>query len=126
MTKRNLFTFITASAAVLFLTLSFGQAAYASSFKQQYRGDRGMWIQDLNGRWWYQYDNGSYPSNTWYKDGGEWYFFESDGYMAANKWISGKDGWFYVDGSGKMLRNTTIDGKWYVNDRGAWVDPEKR
>lgn len=125
MIKRHLLSLATIGATAMLLTLSFGQVAYAKNFKQQYRGERGMWIQDLNNRWWYQYDNGEYPKNTWYKDGGEWYFFESDGYMAANKWVSGKDGWFYVDGSGKMLRNTMIDG-YYVNDRGAWVDPDKR
>ncbi len=124
MKKRVLRNVVRMSACALLLSLSLSSTVFA--FIKQERGDKGMWIQESNGRWWYQYSTGGYPANTWIKDGGEWYYFESDGWMASARWIqSGSDGWFYVDGSGKMLRNTTIDGKWYVNDRGAWVDPNK-
>lgn len=121
--KKNLSKYVKLSSLALILSLTFGQTAFA--FVRQEPGDRGMWILENNGRWWYQYGTGGYPTSTWIRDNGEWYYFESDGWMAASRWISGKDGWFYVDGSGKMRRNELIDGKWYVNDRGAWVDPSK-
>ena len=119
--KKGLISTIALGAVVL----SIAGAGNAYAFKQQYRGDNGMWIQENNTRWWYQYDNGSYARNTWVKDGGSWYYFYNDGWMAANAWIATGNGWFYVDRSGAMLRNTTTPDGYYVNDRGAWVDPSK-
>ncbi len=119
--KKGLISTIALGAVVL----SIAGAGNAYAFKQQYRGDNGMWIQENNTRWWYQYDNGSYARNTWVKDGGNWYYFYNDGWMAANAWIATGNGWFYVDRSGAMLRNTTTPDGYYVNDRGAWVDPSK-
>lgn len=122
--KKNITSKLAIFTVTLALSVSFAGNAFAARFKQQRRGEHGMWIQDYNDRWWYQYDNGDYPRSTWYKDDGNWYYFESDGYMAASKWVYNGDGWFYLDGRGIMLRNTTIDGKYYVNDRGAW-EPTK-
>ena len=119
--KKGLISTIALGAVVL----SIAGAGNAYAFKQQYRVDNGMWIQENNTRWWYQYDNGSYARNTWVKDGGNWYYFYNDGWMAANAWIATGNGWFYVDRSGAMLRNTTTPDGYYVNDRGAWVDPSK-
>lgn len=41
------------------------------------------WIQDTKG-WWYQEEDGSYPSNTWKEIEGKQYYFGSDGYMLSN------------------------------------------
>lgn len=66
----------------------------------------GQWKSDNNG-WWYQNDDGSYPTNTWqWIDGNgdgisESYYFNENGYMLAN---STKDG-YTVD----------ADGAWTVN-----------
>ena len=59
--KKGLISTIALGAVVL----SIAGAGNAYAFKQQYRGDNGMWIQENNTRWWYQYDNGSYARNTW-------------------------------------------------------------
>ena len=65
----------------------------------------GQWKQDERG-WWWQNDDGSYPTSAWYQIDGnrdgvaEWYYFDSEGWLATN---------------------TTIDGKYTVNENGAWV-----
>lgn len=48
----------------------------------------GQWQQDTNG-WWYQFDDGSYPMNTWVfapvSDGSyHYYYFNEAGYMLEN------------------------------------------
>ena len=45
----------------------------------------GQWQQDETG-WWYQNNNGSYPSNGWQLIDSKWYYFDETGYMVANKW----------------------------------------
>lgn len=57
------------------------------------------WIQDTKG-WWYQEDDGSYPSNSWKEIEGKQYYFGSDGYMLSN--------------------TTTPDG-YKVGADGAWI-----
>ena len=37
-----------------------------------------------NGSWWYQYKNGSYPSNGWAYIDDAWYYFDSAGWMAVD------------------------------------------
>lgn len=61
---------ILALAAVL--SLSIASTAFASSWKQD------------SGKWWYQEDDGSYPSNTWKEIKGKYYYFGADGYMLSN------------------------------------------
>lgn len=57
------------------------------------------WKQDNTG-WWYQEDNGSYPTNSW-------------------KWINGKC--YYFDSNGYMLANTTTPDGYTVDSTGAWT-----
>lgn len=40
----------------------------------------GQWKQDSKG-WWWQEDNGTYPTSTWKEIGGKQYYFGPDGYM---------------------------------------------
>lgn len=60
----------------------------------------GQWKQDSTG-WWWQEDDGSWPSNVWRAISGKWYYFGNDGYMLSN--------------------TTTPDG-YKVGADGAWVD----
>lgn len=57
------------------------------------------WKQDNTG-WWYQEDNGSYPTNSW-------------------KWINGRC--YYFDSNGYMLANTTTPDGYTVDATGAWT-----
>lgn len=43
----------------------------------------GEWKQDTTG-YWYQNDDGSFPTNTWQEISGKQYYFGADGYMLAN------------------------------------------
>lgn len=40
------------------------------------------WI--YNGKWWYQYSDGSWPSTSWRRINGSWYYFDSNGYWVDN------------------------------------------
>lgn len=88
--KKNVATLMTAAVMTAAMTMT----AFA-----------GEWKQDAKG-WWWQNDNGGYPSNEWaWLDGNrdgvsECYFFSSDGYL---------------------LVNTTVEGQYAVNADGAWV-----
>ncbi len=66
----------------------------------------GQWMQDSAG-WWWQNDDGSYPTSEWrWLDGNndgvsEKYYFGADGYMLSNG--AAPDGQL-VDGSGAGLK----------------------
>lgn len=85
----------------------------------------GTWMKNNVG-WWYQYSNGSYPTNGWLEINNLWYCFDSAGYMRTG-WIVASDGkYYYCDprsgsNEGAMLTNQrTPDGFW-VDASGAWV-----
>ncbi len=98
----------------------------------------GVWRHDTIGGWWYQYDDGSYPSNVIRKIDNKHYGFDAKGYMYSNIWILGESGsWYFagVDGAlvkndwvgdyylgsdGKMLTDAWIDG-YYVGSDGKWI-----
>lgn len=69
----------------------------------------GEWKQDDNG-WWWQNDDGTYPTNTWQwldgnKDGiSECYYFGNDGYLLVDTQIDG----YIVDGNGAWVENGNI------------------
>lgn len=64
-----------------------------------------QWQSDANG-WWYQYDDGSYPANTW-----QWIDGNGDG-MAES---------YYFNEQGYCLINTTTPDGYTVNPAGAWT-----
>lgn len=55
-------------------------AALALSSMMSISAYAGEWKQDNTG-WWYQNDDGSYPTNTWQEIDGKQYYFGNDGYM---------------------------------------------
>lgn len=63
------------------------------------------WQRDNTG-WWWQNDNGSYPSNTW-----QWLDGNHDGVAEC----------YYFDGNGYCLMNTQTPDGYTVNADGAWV-----
>ena len=100
--------------------------------------------------WWYQYSNGSYPTNTWLFVDNNWFHFDGSGYMQTG-WIIDNGRWFYLnpnsdgtrgrmmtgwvwingkcyyfnpvsDGTrGALITNSVIDGVYYVGGDGAWI-----
>lgn len=79
------------------------------------------WVHDSTG-WWWQEDNGSYPTNSWKKINGKWFWFDKNGYIVSG-WqkINGK--WYWFDKNGHMASGwQKINSKWYFLDKsGAMV-----
>lgn len=80
--------------ATAIMTLSMNMTAFAA-----------QWQSDANG-WWYENDNGTYPTNTW-----QWIDGNSDGIAES----------YYFDGQGYCLLNTTTPDGFTVNATGAWT-----
>ena len=83
------------------------------------RNVSGQWHQDENG-WWFEYADGTYPSNTWEEIDYYWYFFDGSGYMVTG-WVFSNDFWYYCETSdqatapqGSMITGwRTIDNEEY-------------
>lgn len=70
------------------------------------------WKQNKTG-WWWEEDNGSYPTNSWKNIGGTWYYFDGNGYMVTG-WLKLSGGWYYLTGSGAMATGwQKVNGTWY-------------
>ena len=66
----------------------------------------GNWVKDATG-WWYDYGNGTWPSNSW-----QWIDGNHDGVAEC----------YYFDRFGYCLMNTTSPDGYQVNGSGAWVE----
>ncbi len=80
------------------------------------------WIQADDGRWWYQYADGTYPANGWYwlseVTGGTsgWYLFDADGWMLTGYQVDAAGEGFYLCESG------THEGQCMItDDRGVLI-----
>ncbi|WP_443649425.1 BspA family leucine-rich repeat surface protein [Blautia faecicola] len=101
----------------------------------------GKWMQS-GSRWWYRYEDGSYPADELCKIGNAWYGFDSAGWMQngwvvhnnkwyyfaqsgamATEWIYVGGTWYYLNADGSMATGwNSIKGKWYyMNRSGAMV-----
>lgn len=82
-------------ALAVLMTVSSSLPAFAASWKKDQYG------------WWWEKDEGGYPSNGW-------------------QWIDGnKDGiaeCYYFDANGYMMANTTTPDGYHVNESGAWTE----
>ena len=79
----------------------------------------GGWKQNKTG-WWWEEDNGSYPTNSWKQIGGTWYYFDGNGYMVTG-WLKLSSGWYYLTGSGAMATGwVQVGSTWYyMNESGV-------
>ncbi len=102
------------SMALIIVCLSGTSSLYVSA---------ASWKQNTSG-WWYENDDGSYPSNQWKQVDGKWYYFNSSGYMATG-WNSINGAYYYFNSSGVMQTGwLTLDGGityYYLQDSGAMV-----
>jgi hypothetical protein len=64
----------------------------------------GEWKQD-NAGWWYQNDDGSYPSSSWKEVDGKQYYFDQSGYM---------------------LHDTTTPDGYQVGSDGVWLQENEQ
>ena len=79
----------------------------------------GGWKQNKTG-WWWEEDNGSYPTKSWKNIGGTWYYFDGNGYMVTG-WLKLSGGWYYLTGSGAMATGwVQVGSTWYyMNESGV-------
>ena len=99
---------------------------------------KGQWKQSGN-KWWYQYEDGTYPKNEfitidnklyrfdqygymqtgWFKVNNEDYYATSSGEIKA-QWVGSGNIWYYVDADGKMVTGfqTIAGAKYYFAESG--------
>ena len=99
---------------------------------------KGQWKQSGN-KWWYQYEDGTYPKNEfiaidnklyrfdqygymqtgWFKFNNEDYYATSSGAITA-QWVGSGNTWYYVDADGKMVTGyqTVAGAKYYFAESG--------
>ncbi len=76
---------------------------------------------ESNGRKWYRYSDGTYPTNCWKQLTGDveeigpytdWYHFDSDGWVQTG-WLKDGDSWYYLSPEGRMVADHSyeVDGK---------------
>lgn len=73
----------------------------------------GDWVLQ-NNKWWYRFNNGTWPASQWKQIDGIWYHFDRDGYMETG-WIMDEGRWYYLHSNGAMASYEWIGyhGKWY-------------
>ena len=72
----------------------------------------GHWVE-INGKWKYQYDNGTFATNVWEYINGKWYHFDSNGWMQTG-WLLDNNKWYYLGNNGAMVTGwKEINSKWY-------------
>lgn len=86
----------------------------------------GSWAYQ-NGKWWWRYEDGGWPSNCFLTIGGAEYYFDSEGY-AATGWRYLSDGWHLFSGSCAHLKGWAASGShWFYLDetsglmKSGWV-----
>ena len=75
----------------------------------------GSWAYQ-NGKWWWRYEDGGWPSNCFLTIGGAEYYFDSEGY-AATGWRYLSDGWNLFSGVCAHLKGWAASGShWFYLD----------
>lgn len=75
----------------------------------------GSWAYQ-NGKWWWRYEDGGWPSNCFLTIGGAEYYFDSEG-SAATGWRYLSDGWHLFSGSCAHLKGWAASGShWFYLD----------
>ena len=105
---------------------------YDANGKTSYKY-KGGWKVNATG-WWYEDENGWFPTNMWQKIDGDWYFFHEDGYMAENeyagKWAAYSEGYWWVGSDGRWDGSEPgvwrlVGTKWWFKDSTGWYAKAK-
>ena len=81
----------------------------------------GKWVgepgwKQSGSRWWYMFEDGTYPASEFEKINGSWYFFDKSGWMVTG-WAKLSGVWYYLKPSGVMATGwTKVSGSWYYFD----------
>ena len=75
-------------------------------------GISGKWLKS-GSKWWYQYEDGSYPAGRLCKIGNTWYGFDASGWMQTG-WGIYNNTWYYFSASGAMQTGwLNLGNTWY-------------
>ena len=96
----------------------------------------GSWAYQ-NGKWWWRYEDGGWPSNCFLTIGGAEYYFDSEGYAATGwrylsdgrhlssgscahlkGWAASGSHWFYLDETSGLMKTgwVLVNHNWYYLD----------
>ena len=70
----------------------------------------GAWKKNEKG-WWFEYSDGTYPTNEWKKINDRWYWFDEKGY-AVTGWKKISDKWYYFNKAGQGVECSMRTG-WF-------------
>ena len=87
-----------------------------TSFSQTEKNPKGNWVQADEG-WRYQYEDGSFATDTWVFLDFEMYHFDKDGLMQTG-WIEVDGNDYYLNEDGVMLRDVFTEDGCYLNGDG--------
>ena len=75
------------------------------------------WINQ-NGRWWWQFADGSWPANEWKVINGKWYAFDERGWMRTGWFLDSTKKWYYLDPVDGYMKTgwVLVNNKWYYLD----------
>ena len=74
----------------------------------------GVW-QKTSGKWWYQFEDGTYPYSQMLTIDGVKYYFNSSGYLYTG-WKQIDGNWYYFTTSGAATGWKKLSGTWYYFD----------
>ena len=97
-------------AAVLFVNLFVTTGVSAKT-------QSGTWVQAKGGKWWFKYEDGTWPADSWLKYNNRWYHFDKNGWMQTG-WIKDGTDWYYLNKSGAMRTGwVKYAKKWYYMNK---------
>ena len=110
MSKKKGFGFIAGLILILSFICFAGNVAMAETVQVYTDGE---WIRSQKGRWWYRYEDGTYPVNKWLTINKKWYYFDSNGWMKTG-WIKDGNNWYYLNSNGSMRTGwVKYKNEWY-------------
>lgn len=81
----------------------------------QYDYTESKWVE-VDGKWMYKNEDGSYVKGCWKYIDNKWYVFDPAGYMITG-WFKQDNQWYYMSSDGsKDVGWKEIDNKWYYFD----------
>ena len=96
-------------ATAMMVSLSAGAGVSAKTVTDP----SGDWIRAKNGKWWYQYTDGTWPTDSWLRVNGKWYHFDKAGWMQTG-WVKDGTDWYYLNANGSMRTGWVKTGEnWY-------------
>ena len=96
-------------ATAMMVSLSAGAGVSAKTVTDP----SGDWIRAKNGKWWYQYTDGTWPTDSWLRVNGKWYHFDKAGWMQTG-WVKDGNDWYYLNANGSMRTGWVKTGEnWY-------------